>query len=111
MWGVKNRVKPPSVPPWEDCSSYSTWTYWVAKIPDPNNLGYNGYGYTGTLASNGKMTYNPKPGDLAFYGAFPYSHVVIFIGNAKCISHGSEGGPYLLPVKYRSDFSHYRTYF
>lgn len=110
MYGVRNRVKPPGVPYYEDCSSFSTWCYWGAGAKDPNGLGYNGFGYTGTLSLHGARTKTPKPGDLAFYGWSPYTHVVVYIGNGKCISHGSEIGPILLPVYYRSDFSHFRGY-
>jgi len=110
MYGVRNKVRPPRIPFYEDCSSFSTWCYWGSGLKDPNGLGYNGWGYTGTLCQNGTVTINPKPGDLAFYGVRPYSHVVVYIGNGRCISHGSEMGPYLLPVRYRSDFSHFRTY-
>ena len=110
MYGVRNKIRPPKIPYYEDCSSYSTWCYWGAKVPDPNGLGYNGWGYTGTLSRHGRVTTRPLPGDLAFYGRFPYSHVVIYIGNNKCISHGSERGPVLSNVYYRSDFSHFRTY-
>ena len=79
---------------------------------DPNGLGYNGYGYTGTLSQQGRQTRVPKPGDLGFYGGgWPYSHVVVSVGDGKCVSHGSEGGPYLLDFRYRSDFNHWRTYF
>lgn len=110
MYGVKHNTRPPSIPYWEDCSSFSTWCYWGAKVRDPNGLGYNGYGYTGTLSQNGRKTYTPVKGDLAFYGySWPYSHVVIYIGNGKCVSHGSEIGPVLIPVNYRP-VSQYRTY-
>jgi peptidoglycan hydrolase-like protein with peptidoglycan-binding domain len=111
MYGVRNKIRPPKIPYYEDCSSFSTWTYWGAGVPDPNGLGYNGWGYTGTLAQHGNRTTNPQPGDLALYGyGAPYHHVVVYIGNGMCISHGSEVGPLLLPVHYRSDFSHFRTY-
>jgi len=111
MYGVRNKIRPPKIPYYEDCSSFSTWTYWGAGVPDPNGLGYNGWGYTGTLVQHGNRTTNPQPGDLAFYGyGAPYHHVVVYIGNGRCISHGSEVGPLLLPVYYRSDFSHFRTY-
>lgn len=111
MYGVRNKIRPPRIPYYEDCSSFATWTYWGAGAPDPNGLGYNGWGYTGTLVQHGQRTSNPQPGDLAFYGyGAPYHHVTICIGNGMCISHGSEIGPLLLPVHYRSDFSHYRTY-
>jgi len=101
MYGVKHHIKPPGIPYYEDCSSFATWTYYVAGLPDPNRLGYNGYGFTGTLATNRSRTYTPKPGDLAFYGYYPYSHVTIYIGNGRCISHGNEYGPMLLSVYYR----------
>lgn len=111
MWGVRNRVKPPSVPKYEDCSSFATWVYWVSGAADPNGRGYDGYGYTGTLALKGTRTNSPRPGNLGFYGSYPYGHVVIYVGEGKCVSHGSEGGPYLLYPNYRNDFSHWRTYF
>lgn len=111
MWGVKNKVVPPKIPLYEDCSSFATWCYWGAKVKDPNGFNYNGLGYTGTLANNGVKTTSPKPGDLAFYGRYPYSHVVICLGESKGISHGSERGPLLLNIYYRNDLSHFRTYF
>lgn len=110
MYGVRNKVRPPKIPYYEDCSSFATWCYWGAGVSDPNGLGYNGWGYTGTLAQNGSRTSSPQPGDLAFYGRYPYGHVVIYIGNGRCIGHGSERGPVLSNVYYRSDFSHFRTY-
>jgi hypothetical protein len=110
MYGVRNKIRPPKIPYYEDCSSYSTWIYWGAGAKDPNGLGYNGFGYTGTLSQHGLRTFSPKPGDLGFYGSSPYSHVVIYVGNGMCVSHGSEGGPYYTTPYYRSDFSHWRTY-
>ena len=110
MYGVRNKVRPPRIPYYEDCSSFATWLYWGAGLPDPNGFGYNGFGYTGTLSRYGVRTSNPQPGDLGFYGGYPYGHVVIYVGNNLSVSHGSEGGPYLLNPYYRSDFSHWRTY-
>jgi len=110
MYGVKHHVHPPSIPYWEDCSSFVTWCYYAAGAPDPNHLGYNGYGFTGTLGSHGVRTSNPRPGDLCFYGYYPYHHVTIYIGNGRVISHGSEIGPLLTVPRYRSDFSHFRSY-
>lgn len=110
MYGVRNKIRPPKIPIYEDCSSFSTWCYWGANVPDPNGLRYNGWGYTGTLSQHGVRTRDPKPGDLAFYGTGTYSHVVVYIGDGRCISHGSERGPVLSDVYYRSDFSHFRTY-
>ena len=70
-------------------------------------------GYTGTQAMHGRVVSLDalEVGDLVFYGrAWPYGHVAGYVGGGKVISHGSEGGPYLLPVRYRSDVSHARRY-
>jgi peptidoglycan hydrolase-like protein with peptidoglycan-binding domain len=111
MEGVRQAIKPPGHPAWEDCSSFATWCYWAAGAPDPNGLGYNGFGYTGTQVQQGKTTNDPRPGDLVFYGggAVP-AHVAVYVGNGKVVSHGSEPGPYYLPIDYRSDRSQVRTY-
>lgn len=113
MYGVRNHIKPPQVTRWEDCSSFATWCYWVAGAPDPNGLGYNGQGFTGTLIQHGTRVTHPSlsPGDLIFFGhqTIP-SHVAIYIGSNRIVSHGSEGGPYLLPWNYRSDIHSMRSY-
>lgn len=95
---------------WEDCSSSTTGLYWLAHLPDPNDLGYAGYGYTGTQANHGRLVWvhgqsltRLRPGDLIFYGRWPYRHVSMYLGAGLVFSHGSEGGPYLLPVLYRTD--------
>lgn len=113
MQGVRFKIRPPKFPVWEDCSSSSTWAYFVAGAPDPNGLGYNGQGYTGTLSQHGRIVPLDKaqPGDLVLYGpAWPYHHVAVYVGHGRVISHGSEGGPYLLPVDYRSDRAQIRSY-
>lgn len=104
MYGVRNKIKPPGIPRYEDCSSFSTWCYWVAGAADPNGLGYNGQGYTGTLAAHGRAVSpsQARPGDLVFYGGgFPYTHVAIYIGGGKVVSHGSERGPIVTSMYYR----------
>jgi peptidoglycan hydrolase-like protein with peptidoglycan-binding domain len=111
MEGVRQKIKPPRHPAWEDCSSFATWCYWAAGAPDPNGLGYNGFGYTGTQVQHGKTTSTPRPGDLVFYGGGTVpSHVAVYVGNGKVVSHGSEPGPYLLAIDYRSDRSQVRSY-
>jgi cell wall-associated NlpC family hydrolase len=104
MYGVRNKVKPPGIPRYEDCSSFATWCYWLAGASDPNGLGYNGQGYTGTLAAHGSrrtLAY-ARPGDLVFYGGgFPYTHVAIYIGGGRVVSHGSEHGPIICAAWYR----------
>lgn len=113
MWGVRHRIRPPSVPVWEDCSSFATWCYWVADAPDPNGLGYSGYGFTGTQIGHGRMVHPDElePGDLVFYGrrSIP-SHVAVYVGSGRVVSHGSEAGPLLLPRTYRSDVHSHRSY-
>lgn len=104
MQGVREKIRPPAVPSYEDCSSFATWLYWTAGANDPNGLGYNGMGYTGTLCRQGRAVplAGAKPGDLVFYGSGPpWGHVAIYVGGGKVVSHGSEGGPYLIPVNYR----------
>jgi cell wall-associated NlpC family hydrolase len=100
MYGVRNKIRIPRITPYEDCSSFATWCYWHAGATDPNGLRYSGWGYTGTQVNNGKRVSVPKPGDLVFYGSGP-SHVSIYIGNGKCVSHGSQAGPMILNYKYR----------
>lgn len=113
MEGVKNRLVPPAYPHWEDCSSYATWCYWVAKLRDPNGMNYNGFGYTGTQINNGRRLYTMaqvRDGDLIFYGRNGISHVAIYVGNGRVVSHGSESGPLLLSMYYRSDLRFAHTY-
>ena len=96
-----------------DCSGFATACYKRAQAADPNGLGYSGLGYTGTLAVHGRSVSRAaaRPGDLVFYGrGYPYTHVAIYVGNGRVISHGSEGGPYLLNIDYRSDRRLIRSY-
>jgi len=105
MQGVREKIRPPRVPSYEDCSSFSTWTYWVSGAPDPNGLNYDGFGYTGTLYPHGTPinVSDLQVGDLVFYGGNQTvpGHVAVFVGNGLVVSHGSEEGPLLLPVGYR----------
>jgi cell wall-associated NlpC family hydrolase len=113
MGGVRNRIKPPRVPSYEDCSSFATWCYWVAGAPDPNGLGYDGYGYTGTQVNRGRKVSTARPGDLVFYGNVGGSvptHVAICVGGGKVVSHGGESGPLLALISYRRDLHSIRRY-
>jgi cell wall-associated NlpC family hydrolase len=113
-YGVRNQIKPPQIPRYEDCSSFATWCYYAAGVSDPNNLDYKIVGYTGTLVKQGKEVtiQQAQPGDLVFYGgtADVPGHVAIYIGDGKVVSNGSEGGPYLLAWNYRSDVHSIRSY-
>jgi hypothetical protein len=97
MDGIRRRLVPPSVPQWEDCSSFATWCYWVAGAPDPNGSNYNLFGWTGTQIQNGVETSDPRPGDLCFYGPdrVNITHVTVYVGNGSVVSHGQESGPAL----------------
>lgn len=99
-----------------DCSEHSTAAYYWARletgvaVPDPNHSGYNGYGYTGTLVSNPKVSSPYQVGDLAIYGGSSGSteHVCTcyVTGDANSsvwCSHGSEAAPYPVKLHYRGD--------
>lgn len=93
-----------------DCSGHSTACYYEAKWPDPNHSGYNGYGWTGTLVANPKVSSPFQVGDLALYGTSEANttHVttcyVAGDSHSSCwVSHGSEAGPYATALFYRSD--------
>lgn len=112
---VRKRLIPPfgKTVIYEDCSSAATGLYYMAGLHDPNELHFNGTGYTGTLCQNGRRVRSggPKLGDLVFYGSPPYSHVAVYYGDGMVWSHGHEGGPVLVPIDYRSDRGEIRRYF
>lgn len=114
MSGVRNKILLPNVPPYEDCSSFVTWCYWVSGAPDPNGFGYNGYGNTGTQYPHGtRITLAAaRMGDLIFYGwsnGEP-EHVALSAGNGMVVSNGSEAGPLYEKATYRRDFVGARSY-
>lgn len=107
-------------PYYGDCSSTATWMLWRAlhvpfDVPDIVNGANWRAGYTGTLLAHGyqlKHEYNARLGDLALYGrpGSTGSHVAVCLGDGTVFSHGSEGGPYRLPVRYRGDLICIRRY-
>lgn len=105
-----------------DCSGYVTSAFFWAEryttfpVRDPNGMGYNGYGYTGTLLSHNKKRNVPLSrdyffvGDMAIFGPSLWNtkHVTICRrnGNAKesiWSSHGREAGPEATRLHYRND--------
>lgn len=96
-----------------DCSSFATWVLWDALLKHINDgLGdiVNGQrwkaGYTGTILQHGQSISRPSlAGDLIVYGrrGSTGAHVAISVGGRKAVSHGSEGGPYLVDYQYRGD--------
>ena len=107
---------PPEKDHWNDCSGHSTLAYFWAKkqtgidVPDPNHSGYNGYGYTGTLIDNPRVSGPYEVGDLGLYGPSTGDtrHVVTCYragssATAYWSSHGSSSGPYAVALHYRGD--------
>lgn len=108
--GVKGRF-----PAHGDCSAWTTWVIWSAVHEHlkailhedfVNGLGWDG-GHTGSQVQNGRKVSldNLRIGDLVFYGdeGWRPGHVAIYIGQGLVGSFGSEPGPFILPVRYRSD--------
>jgi hypothetical protein len=104
-----------------DCSSTATWMLWDAihrtyAVRDLVNHQMWRAGYTGTMYKHGKQVQhdqNLKIGDCIFYGdqggGIP-KHVAMYVGGGKVFSHGSEAGPFILDVDYRSDRRMTRRY-
>jgi cell wall-associated NlpC family hydrolase len=94
-----------------DCSSFVTWCIWDAlggpkAGADRVNGSHWAAGYTGTQCSNGKRVdglAHARPGDLLFYRGSngQIGHVTMYIGDGKCVSHGSDPGPMILRPDYR----------
>lgn len=101
-----------------DCSAFATWCYWLATRNQHPADFVNGEhwkaGYTGTMTRHGHQVpaSHLRVGDLVFYGgshSIP-EHVAVHVGHQHVVSFGGPGGPYLLPVRYRSDLNHCRAY-
>jgi len=111
--GITGHVCPPKAPSHSDCSSAVTWAYWTVygNGADFINGQRWGAGYTGTQVDHGKLTSSPKPGDLVFYGKSrsAISHVAMYVGDGKVISHGSDPVSWV-DKNYRSDLQFIKTY-
>jgi cell wall-associated NlpC family hydrolase len=115
MQGVREKIRLPNTPTYEDVSSFVTWAYWHAGAPDPMGNGYDGTGNTKDLIARGTRTTNPAPGDLVFYGPSLQqpSAVGIYVGNGRVVINTNEPGtPMNRPIRFRSDFPflQYRSY-
>lgn len=103
-------------PRFADCSSFATWCLWNGLfVPFGHSDAVNGEhwraGYTGTLLEHGVRVDSLIPGDLVIYGSgWPGEHTAVYTGGGLVVSHGSEAGPFLLPVHYRSDVLEFRRY-
>jgi cell wall-associated NlpC family hydrolase len=95
--GLNQRRK---LPLYTDCSGFVTLCYKWAGAGDPNGLGFNGQGYTGTLLAF--LTDVPqsqvKPGDLVLWARNGKGeHVALVLepgSDPLLVSHGEEAGPY-----------------
>lgn len=101
-------------PHYADCSAFYTWCLWQTLGDGPdvvNGADWKG-GYTGTLLTHGRPVGEGHVGAAVLYGrrGTTGEHVAYNLGNGTVISHGSEGGPYLLPMRYRSDLMAIRAY-
>lgn len=103
-----------------DCSSFVTWCIWNGLyVPfgcrdTVNGAGWD-FGWTGSMIHHGKRVVhreNVQGGDAALYGdpTGRTGHTALCVGGGKVISFGSESGPYLLPIDYRSDLVEIRRY-
>lgn len=100
------RVTPgklPALPFTTDCSGFVTMAHQYAGLPDPNNNGYNGQGWTETLLDHNKHIPLAlvKPADDIVYGARPGAHTAIILRGGKdpiTASHGREAGPEYVKV-------------
>lgn len=94
-----------------DCSAFASWDLWDATrgylVGDfINGTGWQS-GHTGTLVKHGRKVSlsNLHLLDLVFYGdeGWRPEHVAVYVGGGKVVSFGSEPGPFLLNVRYRTD--------
>lgn len=91
---------PRALPLFTDCSAFVTLCDAWSGAPDPNGLGYSGYGFTGTLLGHLDeiALHDAVPGDFIVYGPGWGDHVVGIVsdvasGDPLCVSHGQEAGP------------------
>lgn len=83
-----------------DCSGFVTIMAKWSGAPDPNGLGYDGQGYTGTLLEHLPHIAKAEslPGDLVVMGPGTGEHVVVLIqagtvADPLVVSHGQESDP------------------
>ena len=113
-WGVENRNgftysegpdrmsgvhNPGQLPCICDCSAFVTYCYSWAGAPDPNGLGYNGSGYTGTLLGHGQWIQpnEVQAGDVVVYGPGTGWHTAVVVDanifDPLTVSMGQQGDP------------------
>jgi cell wall-associated NlpC family hydrolase len=81
-----------------DCSGFVTLCYFLAGAPDPNGLGYDGRGWTGTLMERMENVDAGavERGDVVVFGEYPGRHCALVLApgdDPLLCSHGQERGP------------------
>lgn len=100
-----------------DCSAFVTWCLWNGLyvpfgVRDTVNAAHWKWGWTGTMLEHGKEVVhrdNVQLADAALYSGHG-GHTALCVGGGMVISMGSEAGPFLLPIDYRSDLVAIRRY-
>lgn len=95
------KAKAHTLPLSTDCSGAVTCIYYTVGAPDPNDLAYNGQGFTGTLLNGGEAVSLSKlePADMiicASGDATVHVYMVLEIlggGDYLLFSHGREEAP------------------
>lgn len=84
-----------------DCSESSTLIARLSGAKDPNGLGYNGQGYTGTILNGPAISKSQlRPGDFVVFGGGTGHHVCVVLAAGSdplLFSHGQEKGP--IPIR------------
>lgn len=108
-WGIENEprihyglVRPiplaRRLPLTTDCSGFVTLCYFLAGAPDPNDRGYDGSGWTGTLLERMENVDRRavEAGDVVVWGEYPGHHCALVLepgDDPWLASHGQERGP------------------
>lgn len=108
--------------PWyTDCSEFVTTIYKWAGGPDPNGMGFNGYGNTDSMANHGHTIalWEAEPGDVVIWGTFTKwgfwtHHTAVIVDTTNrvdplVVSHGQERGPIKLHLSTETGYQH-RSY-
>jgi hypothetical protein len=91
---IEGLHQPYRLPVTTDCSGLVTLCYCWAGAPDPNGLGYDGQGYTGTILSHcEEVIRQPQLADLVVFGPGSGEHVAIVVQVGDPIVLVSHGGP------------------
>lgn len=115
--GIDNSRDYPEIPHHADCSAFCTWVFWASRRKVRGSAGADVVnaqrwqaGYTGTMILHGARHRDLHPGTLwkpgrtlVFYatsGSTP-THVALYIGDGKVVSHGSDRGPVVANYDYR----------